>query len=266
MNYSKVLAIGVLTLSTTAWSANENTTAKKSAAKADKDSNANAIPVYVGSNVVAQGEDLRENVGDLVDALKDANDNYGYADAKAARASLDQMQQRLNAIQEKLDRKEERADDSAWYTFYNNPQYQTTVHESVRDIGSVLTTIAKNMEGGSKATTKLPYRVADNVVDQVEDVRESVGDLISAINSSGRRLTWYNWEQDQKKLADYNRRLAEMENKLDRKQAAADSDWVAWFGADVFKVTVHDSIAELGNIVSSIGDSLASRPTTKSSH
>jgi hypothetical protein len=57
-----------------------------------------------------------------------------------------------------------------------------------------------------------------------------------------------------------------MENKLDRKQAAADSEWVAWFGADVYKMTVHDSIAELGNIVTNIGDSLANRPGTKSSH
>jgi uncharacterized protein YoxC len=262
MSFQKTVAIGILALSGTVMGADD----KKAAAKGEKAASANAIPVYVGSNVVAQVDDLRESVGDLVDALKEANDNYGYADPKAARASLDQMQQRLGAIEEKLDVKEERADDTAWLNFYNNPQYQTTVHESVRDIGSVLTTIAKNMEGGSKTTAKLPYRVADNVVDQVDDVRESVGDLVNAINSSGRRLTWYNWEKDQKKLSDYSNQLNQLENRLDRKQAAADSEWVAWFGADVYKVTVHDSIAELGNIVSSIGNSLASRPAAKSSH
>jgi hypothetical protein len=265
MQYPKELAmLGVLLLSSHLHAA-DNAPAKKTSIKTDKTTSIPPVPAQVGYDIFKEVKELHENVEELVDALSDASGTYGYADLKAQQSSFRNLKQRLDEIDRRLTTKEDLASNNEFLEYFAKPEFSVTVHDALRELGLILNTIAQGMEGGTKTTVKMPYRVADHVVDQVLEVRESVDQLVSAISTSGRLVTFYNWAHDEKKLNQYMTQLKQMEERLERKEAAADAEWTGWFGADVYKVTVHDSIADLGNIVSSLATSLSGRQP-KSSH
>lgn len=225
---------------------------------ADKRANTNLkIPTYVSYDVVARADDLKESIGDLIGSLNDAGATFGYGDWKKEQSSLSALKVKLDNVGNTLALKKERTDNDTWSAFVYSPTYAATINGSLKNMGEVLSQIASGMQGGAKTIAKTPIRVADDVVNQVDDVRADVVDLVDSIESGGRGFTYFDWDRNEKVLADFHQRLNMLEERLDRKEALADEEWTAWFGADVYKVTVHESVAELGVIVQGLATAMS---------
>lgn len=207
------------------------------------------IPTYVSYHVIVRADDLRKSIGDLIGSLNDAGATFGYGDWKKEQSTLSALKTKLNKVGNTLELKKERTDNDTWSAFVYSPTYTTTVYGSLKNMGQILSQIASGMKGAEKTTAKTPIRVADDVVRQVNDVRADVTNLVDSIESGGRGFTHFDWSRNGKDLAGFRQRLHRVEVKLDHKENSADGQWVAWFGADVYKVTVHDSVAELGSII-----------------
>lgn len=221
------------------------------------------IPEVVGYNVVSQVEDVRETVGDLIKALQNAGSRYGYADWKSEELNLKHLEGRVNGLESWIDRKQRMAGGSTWATYIASPIYGTWIHESVRDLGEILTKIADGMNGTEKSGVKLSLAVADDVVEQVDDIRETVEDLVQALDQAGRNFTHFNWAGNKNLLGQYEQKLSDMAETLERKEALADEEWQTWLGGNVYKVTVNKSIGELGEMMTGLGNALAGQTPTK---
>lgn len=215
------------------------------------------VPTYVSYDVVARTDDLRESIGDLIGSLNVAGATFGYGDWQKEQSSLSTLKAKLDKVGITLELKKERTDNDTWSAFVYSPTYATTINSSLKNMGGVLNQIASGMKGGAKSTAKTPIRVADDVVDQVDDVRADVIDIVDSIESGGRGFTYFDWNRYGKDLAGFRQRLNKLEEKLGHKEGSADEEWTAWFGADVFKVTVHDSVAELGSIVEELATAMS---------
>ena len=252
-----ILSLGFLTLWGNLQAADQN---KINTVKA-RNTVSVTVPVLVGYTVYTKVGELRRSVADLVDDLNTASDTFGYADNIMQKRNLAQMKNRLNEMEQGLKYKADIADDNDWYQFFNKAQFKTTIHESVRDLGLILNGIALGMKGGSPTTLKMPYRVADEIVYKVQNVRDQVSELVSAVSSSDKWPGFF----DDKNLSEYTSKLQQIKSRLDRKAAAADAEWTDWFVGKVYKVTVYNSIGEMGNILTDLSTSLSGR-AAKSSH
>lgn len=215
------------------------------------------IPTYVSYDVVARADDLRESVVDLISSLNDAGPTFGFRDWKKEQSSLSSLKSKLADVAQRLELKKERTDNDTWSAFVVSPTFSTTINNSLKNMGDVLNQIAGGMKEGGKRAAKMPIRVAANVVDQVDSVRRDVVDLIDSIEAGGRGFTYFDWSRNEKSLADFRQRLNGLKEKLEHKTDLADNEWTAWFGGDIYKVTVHDSVAELGSIVDELATAMA---------
>jgi len=68
--------------------------------------------------------------------------------------------------------------------------------------------------------------VGHNVVDAVDDVRETASDFIGALLGAEEGLGLGNWEQQEKRLRQIDEQLVQMETVLDAKAEATDQEWL----------------------------------------
>ena len=86
-------------------------------------------------------------------------------------------------------------------------------------------------QAGQKAGAGMQtISVGHNVVDAVDDVRETAVDFVGALLMAEEGLGLGNWEQQEKRLSKIEEQLQQMETVLDEKAEATDQEWLDWMG------------------------------------
>lgn len=226
----------------------EETTVGASGSRSDEKSAAETgkkkVSVQVGHNVVDAVDDVRETTADLAEATADAK---GYLAGTGAE-DLQTILTNLDAMEKTLDSKAE-ATDSSWLNWMADRDYSVTVKDEIKKLGEAHKKIAKVLQA-TKAGAPLQVVVGHNLVDQVDDSRETIGDLINAINNAGPQLGWFD---EDTLFQDHQKKLNAMEKVLDEKAEAADAN-ESIFATNDFRVMVHDQINTLGEILLDIGE------------
>ena len=99
--------------------------------------------------------------------------------------------------------------------------------------------------------------VGHNVVDAVDDVRETTADLIGALLEAEEGLGLGNWKQQEQRLNQIEEELEQMEVVLDQKAEATDQEWFDWLGGPDYSVTVTQQINSIGAHLDQVSNILA---------
>ncbi|MBL4610397.1 hypothetical protein [Halopseudomonas sp.] len=89
--------------------------------------------------------------------------------------------------------------------------------------------------------------VGHNVVDAVDDVRETTADFIGALLTAEEGRGIANWDQQEQRLNQIEKELEQMETMLDQKAESTDQEWLDWMGGPEYSVNVTDQIRTLGS-------------------
>ncbi|GEM_PF-437171 len=118
-------------------------------------------------------------------------------------------------------------------------------------------------EGQQAGTGMRSISVGHNVVDAVDDVRETSADFIGALLGAEEGLGLGNWEQQEQRLNQIEEQLEQMEAVLDEKAEATDQEWIDWMGGPDYSVTVTKQIKDLGAHLEQVSNILAENWQTK---
>lgn len=205
------------------------------------------VSLVAGHNVVDAVDDLRETTADLIGAILEAEEGLAMKDWKTKEAQLKKMEAKLEEMEVTLDRKAE-ATDSSWLNWLEDRDYSVTVEEQIRTIGDQLNSIASMLNETTKKSN-MQVIVGHNLVDQVDDVRETTGDLLNAISSAGPQWGWFD---DNKPFEKSMAQLDEMEKALDEKAEMTDAQWGIFVNSPQYRVTVHQQISTLANMINDL--------------
>lgn len=210
-----------------------------------------SVPLVAGHNVVDAVDDVRESVGDLINSIVEADEGLNLKDWDKKESQLVSMNAKLDKMEETLDAKAE-ATDSSWLNWMADRDYSVTVHDQINTLSQQLSEVATILSE-AKAAPSLQIIVGDDVIDQVGNVRETVDDLVHAINDAGPELGWFD---DPDYFVGMLQKLENMEAELDRKAEWSDEDWGNYYGSTDFQVNVHDQVDELSKMLEKIVDSV----------
>ena len=227
-------------------------TASSTAFADSKMTNDSKLSVIAGHNVVDAVDDLRETTADLAGAIKEASSNFAFNDWSATEVRLNNIERDLNTMEQTLDAKAE-ATDSSWLNWIEDQDYSVTVKKQVETLAQHLNTL-KVMLGDAKSRNQPQIIVSHNVVDQVNDVRETVGDLLSAVADAAPE---HGWLEDNERFAGELAKLNEMEQSLDRKAEMSDEQWELFADSPDYRVSVHRDIDTLEGIVRNLAGKLS---------
>lgn len=206
-----------------------------------------AMSVVVGHNVVDALDDVRETTADLIGALMDADEGLGFGGWGEKARQLDQMEERLEAMEETLDEKAD-ATDAGWLSWMQDDDYGVTVTRQVDAIAGYLDQIAgmlgeARLQGGAQVT------VGNDVIDQLDDLRETTGDLLDAVADAGPD---YGWTNDDTRFEQARQQLQQMEVALDRQAEMTDEQWRTFLASPDYPVTIHGHLATLADIMQNL--------------
>lgn len=210
------------------------------------------ISLLVGHNVVDAVDDLRETTGDLIGAILEAREGLALKDWKKNEVQLNQMEAKLEQMEVTLDRKAD-ATDSSWLSWFEDDDYSVTVKDQISTIGGQLDAMASMLKDTSQKSN-MQIIAGHNLVDQVDDVRETTGDLLNAIGSAGSQWGWFD---DNERFEKSMKVLDEMEETLDKKAEMTDDQWGLFVNSPEYRVTVHQQIRTLADMINGIADQMA---------
>lgn len=212
------------------------------------------ISVAAGHNVVDAVDDVRETTRDLVSALIEAEEGLGFSNWEQKEAQLSQISQSLDEMEKVLDQKAE-ATDSSWLNWMADRDYSVTIKEQVQALGGHLSTIA-TMLNEADGNVGLQVVVGHNVVDQVDDVRETVGDLLQAISDAGPEWGWFD---DADMFASTLNQLQDMEKDLDTKAEMSGEEWETFVASPEYRAEVHGDIDKLANTLQDLSKRISTQ-------
>lgn len=200
--------------------------------------------IRVGHDIVDAVDDIRENVADLVGSLRESGEDMGLANWSQNEGRLDKMEETLQQeMEHKLDDKADRTDDS-WKTWITGDDYKVTVTKQVNQLAGQLDEIAKMLDGAKGG--KMQQIVSATVVDQVDDLQETVEDLVEALeDADGLSI-------NNQHLQDARKRLDKMEQELDRNADLDDARWNVYATGDQFTPGIQKNVSELAQILRSL--------------
>lgn len=102
-----------------------------------------------------------------------------------------------------------------------------------------------------------------DVVDAVDDLRETVADFIGALIDADEGSGMGNWAQQEAKLRQMEQQLQTMEQVLDEKAEATDESWLAWLRDEDYQTTVTQQIGSLATMLEQIAGMLGDTWTTE---
>ncbi len=120
-----------------------------------------------------------------------------------------------------------------------------------------------NQAGQQAGTGSQTITVGHNVIDAVDDVRETTADFVGALRSAEEGLGLANWEQQEQRLAQIQKQLQQMEVVLNKKAEATDREWLDWMGGPDYGVTVTKQITNIGSHLAKVSNILAENWQTK---
>ena len=201
--------------------------------------------VRTGADVVDAVGDLREATHDLSGVMIEARENFTVTGWKDKELRLQAIQQELQQMKDTLDRNARRSDEE-WTTWMSGGDYTTQVSEQVNRLGGYLSEMAKMVSSLTENQSGTPIVVGDELVETVNDLRASVSDLVDALSAAGPQ---FGWQDDQQRFSDARKQLAELKEELDQKANEADDAWATFIASPEFRITIHDNVEALGQIV-----------------
>lgn len=206
-----------------------------------------------GAQVVDAVGELREATHDLSEVMIEARENFTVTGWKDKELRLQQIQQELQQMKETLHRNVRRSDEE-WTRWMSGGDYRTQVSEQVNRLGDYLGEMARMVSSLKDNQSGAPIVVGEKLVETVSDLRASVSELVDALSAAGPQL---GWQGEQPRFADARRQLAELKEELDLKANEAEDAWATFIASPEFRVTIHDNIETLGQIVKKLmpGDS-----------
>ena len=201
--------------------------------------------VRSGADVVDAVGDLREATHDLSGVMIEARENFTITGWKDKELRLQAIQQELQQMKETLDGNARRSDED-WTTWMSGGDYRAQIGDQVRQLGSYLGEMANMVSSLRDDQTGPPIVVGDELVDTVNDLRESVSDLVEALSGAGPH---FGWQDDPQRFSDARKQLAELKEELDQKANEADDAWATFIASPEFRITIHDNVETLGQIV-----------------
>ncbi|SCZ49581.1 hypothetical protein [Thiohalomonas denitrificans] len=209
------------------------------------------ISLVAGHNVVDAVDDVRETVSDLASSIANASTTAEFASWQPVAEPMENTVAELDEMEQVLDRKAENT-DSSWLNWLEDRDYSVTVKQQINQLGDTLNQMANTLSQ-AEGRPGLQVVTGHNVVDQVDDVRETVGDLINAISNSGPGWGWFDEDEA---FPQYQARLDEMEQTLDQKAEMTDEEWGTWLNEAEYHVFVQDQIQTLGEMLTSMAESI----------
>lgn len=207
-----------------------------------------------GHNVVDAVDDLRETTADLVGAVREAKDDFGFKNWDTKETQLRQMEQNLHDMEVTLDKKAE-ATDSSWLSWIEDRDYSVTMKQQVETLAQNLNDLA-SLLNDAKESKKAQIVVGHTLVDQVDDVRETTKDLLQAIGDAGPEWGWFD---DADRFSAALAELEQMEKSLDKKAEMTDKEWGVFVTSPEYRVSVHDNINTLAEMVGSVAEQLSGK-------
>lgn len=124
--------------------------------------------------------------------------------------------------------------------------------------------LVMGLPSAAVAQQKAPsISVGHNVVDAVDDVRETTADFVNALLQAEEGLGVGNWEEQENRLNKINDELEQMELVLDEKAESTDQEWLGWLGDPDYSATVTGQIMGLSSHLDQIANILAENWQTK---
>lgn len=203
-----------------------------------------AMSIVVGHNVVDAVDDVRGSVVELIDSLLDAGTELNITDWDMRKAKLKLMREELQEMEQVLDQKAE-ATDASWLSWMGDDDYGVTVTQQVRALGTHLKDISA-MLGGSWDTRKMEIIVGQNVLDQLDDLRETTDDLLNALEDVGPE---YGWTYDPAQFEKARLALARLEQNLNRKREGGDADLRMMLKEQEYHVFAYENVDTLATIL-----------------
>lgn len=199
--------------------------------------------IRVGHDIVDAVDDVRENVADLVGSLRESGSGMGMSNWKQSEGQLDKMEKQLQQeMEHKLDDKADRTDDS-WKSWITGDDYKVTVSKQVNQLADYLDQIAKMLDGAKGQNQQI---VSATVIDQVDDLQETVEDLVEALqDADGLNI-------DKQRVQQAGKRLSTMEQELDRQSDMDENEWSTYATGQQFTPGVQKNISELAQILKSL--------------
>lgn len=207
------------------------------------------ISLVAGHNVVDAVDDVRETVADLANAIRNASETAEFAAWEAE--PLQETAAELAAMETRLDRKAEET-DSSWLNWLEDRDFSVTVKSEIHALGNTLNRIASVMEG-AEGNPGLQVVTGHNIVDQVDDTRETVADLVNAIGDAGPEWGWFD---ETEVFPQFQAQLEDMESTLDQKAEMTDAEWQGWVQDPEYQVYVQEQIRTLGRMLNEISGSI----------
>lgn len=201
--------------------------------------------VRVGADVVDAVGDLREASHDLSEVMIEARENFTITGWKDKEVRLQAIQQELQQMKETLDGNARRSDEER-STWMSGGDFSAQITDQVRRLGDYLSEMANMVSSLKDNQTGSPIVVGDELVDTVNELRESVSDLVEALSTAGPQ---FGWQDSQQRFSDARTQLKELKEELDQKANEADDAWATFIASPEFRITIHDNVETLGQIV-----------------
>lgn len=180
---------------------------------------AKAVSIIAGHNVVDAVDDVRGSVVEVIDSLLYAGTSLNIENWDERRTELRLMREELEEMEQVLDQKAE-ATDASWLSWMDNEDYGVTVTQQIRALGTHLKGISA-MLGGSWDTREVEIIVGQNVLDQLDDLRETTDDLLNALEDVGPE---YGWTYESAEFEKARLSLARLKQNLNRKREGGDAE------------------------------------------
>jgi len=101
------------------------------------------IQVLIGSNVLEQLRDLREATDDLLNAMENAGNDYGWTiDQNRFKQARDQLMKMSKDIDQPLV-----MSDDDWRAYLESDRFHVIIHDNVATLADILQNLAKPNQG-----------------------------------------------------------------------------------------------------------------------
>ena len=205
---------------------------------------ATAVSIIAGHNVVDAVDDVRGSVVEVIDSLLEAGTELNIANWDERKIKLKLMREELEEMEQVLDQKAE-ATDASWLSWLGDDDYGVTVTQQIRALGMHLKEISA-MLGGSWDTRTMEIIVGQNVLDQLEDLRETTDDLLNALEDVGPE---YGWTYDPQEFEKARLALARLEQNLNRKREGGDAELRMLLKEQEYHVFAYENVDTLATIL-----------------
>ncbi|UAW96833.1 hypothetical protein KEM63_08185 [Halopseudomonas nanhaiensis] len=203
--------------------------------------------IIAGHTIVDAVDDVRGATAGLVASLLEGGERLGIPNWEQQQSRLQAMQNALQDMEDELDQKAD-ATDASWLSWLEDDDYTVTVTRQIRALGDHLDELSSVL-GGGWDTSNMQVVVGHEVLDQLDELRETTGDLLGALSEAGSD---YGWRYNTAQHDDARQALDRLEQNLNRKREGGDADLLIFMQEQQYHTLAHENVQTIADILSNI--------------